>query len=301
MLYPIKILLSNKYLFNKRYLFYFLLIVLVRQYGFALKPSHLYSETPYQNCALSNVVVEDVTFITKDGITLTGWFFKPDTCTLKRPTVIVAGPDKGNMGDLLFYTNVLSNNINVLLFDYRGFGKSGTWPIDTTALIYPEFITDLEAALKYVKTRQDVDPTNLGLFGLSMGTILCFGVAARHPEIKVLVADGMVTSTTDIIAIQKAKKRFFYVPGGYPTNYEPITAIKDMQHCKVFIVAGDKDTNTPLWMAKKIYGLAPNKGELWVIKGAKHLEGPYAVEKKFYINKTNDYYSDLLRKWPVFK
>jgi len=249
------------------------LFLILTQKAYSLKPSYEYYATPYQGCSIDNIIIEDVSFVTKDGVKLTGWFFTQDSCS-KRPTVIVAGPDKGNMGDLLFYTNVLSYNINVLLFDYRGFGKSGAWLIDSTALIYPEFINDLEAAIKYVKTRRDVDSTNLGLFGLSMGTILCVGVAAKHPEVKVLVADGVATSTIDIIDIVKSKKRNCYVPGGYPADYEPINAIKSMKSCKVFIIAGDKDNNTPLWMAKKLFKLAPNKGELWIIKGAKHLQGP---------------------------
>jgi len=275
-----------------------LIILFLGQTVFALKPSHEYYATPHQGCSGDNITVEDVSFITKDSIKLTGWFFKQDSCLTTRPTVIIAGPDKGNMGDLLYYTGLLADNINVLLFDYRGFGKSDSWSFDSSALLYPEFIIDLEAAIQYVKTRRDVDSTNLGLFGLSMGTILCVGVAAKHPEVKVLVVDGVATSTTDIINIVKSKKRECSVPGGYPVNYEPINAIKSMKHCKVFIIAGDKDTNTPLWMAKKLYKRAPNKGELWVIKGAKHLMGPYTVDYKIYTKKTRIFFSDLLKKWP---
>jgi predicted alpha/beta hydrolase len=191
---------------------------------------------------------------------------------------------------------MVNNGMNVLLFDYRGFGKSSPWVMDSTALMYPQFMLDLEAAVKYVKTRKDVDTNNLGLFGISMGAILCSGVAAKHPEIQALVVDGIATSTSDIIkGLYKLKKKKLIVPGGYPPDDEPINAFKKLIHCKIMVIAGDKDLNTPVWMAKKLYGIAPKKGMLRIIKGAKHGYGP-VMDENVYTKEIPEFFSSALTK-----
>lgn len=263
-------------------------------YIFALKPSVDYSDNPRN---YPGIAVEDVSFKTTDGLTLTGWFFsQADSALPRRSTIIIAGGDAGNMADLLFYTGMTNNGLNVLLFDYRGFGKSSPWTMDSKALMYPQFISDLEAAVAYIKTRKDVDTTSLGLFGISMGAILCLGVAAKHPEVHALVVDGISTSTSDVIKVlYKVKNKTLTVPGGYPPDDEPINAFKKLTHCKVMVIAGDKDLNTPVWMAKKLYNIAPNKGMLQIIKGAKHGYGP-VMDENVYTKKIPEFFSSALVK-----
>ncbi len=265
----------------------------------AVRPSRNYYDTPHHLCGVLGIAVEDVDFRTADGLRLTGWFFsRADSAHPRRSTVIIAGPDGGNMGDLLFYTGMVNIGMNVLLFDYRGFGKSDPWAIDSTALLCREFALDLEAAIRYVKTRADVDTSNLGLFGLSMGAVLCAGAAAAHPEVRALAVEGIATSTDDVIAVlRKVKGSALSLPGGYPTAAEPINAFPRLKSCAVLVIAAERDTHTPVWMAKKLYNAAPGKRSLWVIPGATHGGGPQAIDHRIYTEKVNKFFDAALSKW----
>src|SRR4029077_14017210 len=69
--------------------------------------------------------------------------------------------------------------IAVLRCDDRGVGKSaGKHDTATTA----DFATDAYAAVKYLKTRPDVDPKRIGIAGHSEGGLIGPMVAAAHPN-----------------------------------------------------------------------------------------------------------------------
>jgi len=60
-------------------------------------------------------------------------------------------------------------NINILLFDYRGYGKSTGTPSETG------LYTDAQAVYDYVRTRTDLNQDKIFLFGRSLG-----GAVALH-------------------------------------------------------------------------------------------------------------------------
>ena len=69
-----------------------------------------------------------------------------------KATIIFSMIDGGNMSYIIEMTeSFIHNNFNVLLYDYRGFGKSQDFNIERDMLIYPEFLTDLNAAIDFVK------------------------------------------------------------------------------------------------------------------------------------------------------
>jgi len=74
--------------------------------------------------------------------------------------------------------------IAVLRSDDRGAGGSGgNFAVATTA----DFATDVEAAVAYLKTRQEVDPHRIGLAGHSEGGVIAPMVAARNRDIAFIV------------------------------------------------------------------------------------------------------------------
>lgn len=74
--------------------------------------------------------------------------------------------------------------IVVLRADDRGVGKSGgNFATATT----PDFATDAEAGVAYLKTRSEVNPHKIGLIGHSEGGIIAPMVAARNPDVSFIV------------------------------------------------------------------------------------------------------------------
>ncbi|HEX7172234.1 MAG TPA: alpha/beta fold hydrolase [Candidatus Limnocylindria bacterium] len=83
-----------------------------------------------------------------------------------------------------YIPRLVEGGLNVLLFDYRGWGKSE----GTRGELYPEQqIADVRNAVSYLQTRDDADPGRIGVFGVSFGGALGAGAAARDERIRAVV------------------------------------------------------------------------------------------------------------------
>ena len=133
---------------------------------------------PYRN--------EDVTF-TNGDIIFSGTLSLPDKGSHFPAVVLVAGSgpldrDEEVMGHkpFLLLADALSRNgFAVLRYDERGVGA--TIGGDPGAPSEP-LATDAMAALRYLKTRLEVDATRVGFVGHSEGGLIAVMNAAKHPD-----------------------------------------------------------------------------------------------------------------------
>uniref|UniRef100_A0A3Q3FQP1 Abhydrolase domain containing 13 n=1 Tax=Labrus bergylta TaxID=56723 RepID=A0A3Q3FQP1_9LABR len=104
---------------------------------------------------------ENVYIRTKDGVKLNLILLSPTSSS--PPTILYFHGNAGNIGHrvpnaLLMLVNLKAN---VVLVDYRGYGKSEGEPSEDGLYL------DAEATLDYVMTRPDLDKTKVVLFGLN--------------------------------------------------------------------------------------------------------------------------------------
>jgi hypothetical protein len=109
------------------------------------------------------VSTESVTFTSRDGIKLAGWFVRGTNGS----TVILAHGRGTDHRPMLADAELLSaNGFSVLLFDFRYRGESEG---DAQTLGAKE-TWDVESAVDYLKTRSDVDASRIGVHGNSSAT-----------------------------------------------------------------------------------------------------------------------------------
>jgi uncharacterized protein len=136
---------------------------------------------------------EDITFENKEaGIVLAGTLTLP-TKEGNFPAVVLitgSGPQNRNeeiMGHkpfLVLSDYLTKNGIAVLRFDDRGTALSkGDFKTATTL----DFATDVEAAVKYLQTRKEINKTKIGLMGHSEGGVIAPMVAAKSKDISFIV------------------------------------------------------------------------------------------------------------------
>ncbi len=263
---------------------------------FALKPEREYRAKPSDY----GIIYQEVSFRTIDSLAIKGWFY-PDQDTagianilvghipvppglkrnirpfatldaLRRPTIVVCLGDAGNMSYLILYAyHLCTQGFNVLTFDWRGFGESGSWTMDQDQLCYTEFLNDYDAALDWVKTRPEVDTTKIGVFGYSTGAYLSFAMTAKRHDIAAYAGRGLMSAFKDVIPLLRAidSTRQVKVPEDYPEEFEPINAARSIK-VPVFLIIGEKDDRTPPWMARRIVDEITSASELWVVPGARH-------------------------------
>jgi hypothetical protein len=96
---------------------------------------------------------------------------------------------------------LVANGISVLLIDYRGWGGSE----GDRGTLYPlEQVADIRAGLTWLETRDDVDSSRLGLFGVSMGGAHAMVAAGLDERVKTVVA---VLSPMDGREMLRASRR----------------------------------------------------------------------------------------------
>lgn len=137
--------------------------------------------------------VEDVRFPSREeGIELHGWFIPARGVAAGEaaPTVLHVHGNAFHVARHLAVCEWLADEgFNVLLFDYRGYGRS-----DRGRLLRDGLVADAHGAIDYLLTREDVDPERIGLFGFSMGGTIGLAAAAEREEIRA-VAAGSTFST----------------------------------------------------------------------------------------------------------
>ncbi|MCK5138754.1 MAG: alpha/beta hydrolase, partial [Thermodesulfovibrionia bacterium] len=105
---------------------------------------------------------EDLSIMTKDGIQLAGWFIPA-----KRPraTLLFCHGNGGNISHRMEKIKLLNAlNVDILIFDYRGYGMSKGRPSEHGLYL------DAEAAYAYLITSKEVLPEKIIVFGESLGS-----------------------------------------------------------------------------------------------------------------------------------
>lgn len=257
--------------------------------SFAIKPNRVYQIYP-ENLGL---IYRDLNVTTSDGLKIKTWFYpaqpalsekeineawnnpvkKPYVApySKNRQTIIIANGDAGNMSyqQVHFALNFTSKGYNVVTFDWRGFGESSEWEINNDYLVYSEFLLDYDAVIKEVlKQNEEVDTNRIAVFGWSTGAYLSMAAASKYENIKAFVGIGLITSFDDVLPLLKQlqthKDRNLIVPDDYPKELLPVNLAANYNK-STFLIVGEKDNRTPVWMSKKIYSLLPSKKELWIV------------------------------------
>jgi len=203
----------------------------------ALNPSREYKIKPEKY----GMVYKEEKVPTKDGATLNAWFFE----TSKKTTnwMVISGSGDGNMADNIeIVGQFLSAGWNVAMYDYRGYGASSDFTIDLETYIYPQFLSDLNGMLDYLRKSRAI--TKFDLYGLNIGAGISLGVGANRKETRYIIADGPWNGLEIMKKKIKEKQgKEVIIPFGYDKNFEPIYAFeKPTPHIKgILLIVSPKD------------------------------------------------------------
>jgi len=130
---------------------------------------------------------EDISFKTSDGVTLRGWFYKPESASGKAQCLVMHhGFSALKEMDLDTFAEYFTKHIpslSCLVYDNRGFGTSDTATGAPRHEILPyQQCSDLSDAITYAQTRAEVDESKIGIWGSSYsgGNVLWVGSIDRR-------------------------------------------------------------------------------------------------------------------------
>jgi len=224
---------------------------------------------------------EQVSFVTKDGLTLAGWLIKPDRSEKKSLAIIIChglGANKSDFTDLAVF--LAQRGYLVLTFDFRAHGDSEG---SRTKLGYHEK-KDVSAALLYLYSRPEVDQGRIGIFGFSLGGSISILAAAETWKFRSVAADSAFTGLRD--QARQAITGYYHLPAfpfvnisvlGYELyfqtrmrNIDPESIIGTIAPASVLIIAGEGDDMIPAENGRRLYQAAQEPKELWVIQVGGH-------------------------------
>ena len=252
------------------------------------------------------MIYKEMDVTTKDGYRIETWFYPAQDVPAentgqsemlpyktiddsRRPTLIICNGDAGNMSYQQISLAYLyaANGINVVTFDWRGFGESSEFEMNPDYLCYTEMLTDFDAVIKAVSKEKVVDRKKIYVMGWSTGAYLAMITAHNNRLVKGCILSGTPSSFEDAIphlvkVHPKGKtEKNLLVPDDFPRDQMPAHVAPKFRK-DILLVVGSEDNRTPQWMSEKIYNALPagiNK-KLSVYDGAGHggTEFPFFVD-----------------------
>ena len=132
---------------------------------------------------------EDVTLTTADNVKLHGWWVPSRNA---RGTILLMHGNAGNISHRLGYLTMFNRlGYSVLLFDYRGYGKSGGHPDEEGTY------RDAEAAWLHLTATRNVAPRDIVMVAESLGGGVATWLALKYPP-RALVLASTFRSVPDL-------------------------------------------------------------------------------------------------------
>jgi fermentation-respiration switch protein FrsA (DUF1100 family) len=190
---------------------------------------------------------ETVEFSSEDGVRLVAWVMRPADTTGR--WLLICHGNYGNLSDAgrpEHYAGLLDAGLNLLAFDYRGYGASGGTPSEEG------LYRDAGAAWRYLTETRRVPPDRIVLFGHSLGSAVAVELATRVPAAG-LILDGALTSV-----VARAQEAYPWVPVRWVarSRYPSLDRIRRLTLPKLFLHAR-ADEVIPFAHGRRLYDAAP--------------------------------------------
>ncbi len=213
--------------------------------------------------------IEDVWFRAEDGVALHGWWMRHPAA---QGTLLCCHGHSGSIAHRIdLYHGLRHFRMNLLAFDYRGYGRSGGTPSEKglfrdVRAAYDTLVGDLgEAAERVV------------LFGQSLGGAVAIDGALHRP------VAGLVVQSSFIDLKAMARNAYPHVPLHViaRNQFRNLGKVEELAVPKLF-VHGAADPRIPPSHSRALYARARAPKELLVVPGAGHHDVHLAGGRRYF-------------------
>lgn len=239
------------------------------------------------------VTYEDVVLDGEGGVTLHAWWLPAE---IPRATLIFAHGNAENISTHLAGVYWLpAQGINVLLVDYRGYGRSTGYPSVSGA------VSDLQVAVRWLEDKE----TGLPWFALgqSLGASLMGAAVTGLPpdgrrHLAGVVLDAGFSEYARIAKEQAAKHWLtwsFQYPAAWamPDGYDLSESVPAISPAPLLLIHGERDAVIGVEHARRLYAAAKAPKQLFLYDGG-HIETFQRPEGR---EALLDFIASSLRQW----
>lgn len=231
------------------------IIIMIFEEKFIFFPSK-YPEGIYDDAhVIANL--SDCWINTHDGVKLHGWFVRTDSAIA---TIVMCHGNAGNISHRLEIIRRLQNTgFNILIFDYRGYGKSEGSPTEDG--VYKDGL----AAFDYAMNLPDVNSKRIILWGTSLGGAVAVDIALQRPALG-LILESAFSSAKDV-----ARSAYPYLPVHFVIRSQ-LNSVEKIRkiHTPLLQIHGNNDNIIPIELGEKLFKAANEPKELYIIDGSGH-------------------------------
>ncbi len=198
---------------------------------------------------------EELLFPSGDGLSLSAVWLPAES---PRGVILYCHGNAGNLSHRLPTASLWRRELgfSVLLFDYRGYGRSQGRPSEEG------IVQDTVAAFDQA-VRLGGQP--VVIYGRSLGTVPATRAAGQRPAAG-LILDSPLTSAKDMAS------RVLPLPGiGYLSSFE-LNNLESIRRvtCPVMVIHGEWDETIPLQQGRRVFEQAPHPKEFLLLEGGRH-------------------------------
>jgi len=216
-------------------------------------PSREIDITPDQ----AGLAYEDVFIEVAEGERFHAWYFPVEAAVATSRTVLFFHGNAGNISHRLSTAQLLLEmGVNVLIFDYRGYGRSDGEPTEIN--IY----ADARAAYNWLLEEKQLMPSDIFLFGRSLGGAVAIELAVSN-ECAGVILESSFTSIVDM-----GRRLYPYLPVSLLARYrfDAISKIGQVRS-KVLVTHSPDDEMIPYEMGRQLYEAASDNRAFIVLSG----------------------------------
>jgi fermentation-respiration switch protein FrsA (DUF1100 family) len=234
-------------------------------------PARAVEQTP----AAAGLDYRDVALETEDGERLHGWWVAGAPPAAGH--VLLCHGNAGNIGDRVLHAALVSAaGFDVLLFDYRGYGRSSGRPGEQGTY------RDARAARSALRAQPGVDASRVFYLGESLGGAVALALALEFPPAG-LVLQSTFTSVRDLARVHYPFLPARVVPDAYPS----LARIRRLR-APLLVLHGERDEIVPLVLGEALYEAAPAPKRIHVVARAGHND---------LVSRMGAAYAELIAAW----
>jgi len=224
---------------------------------------------------------EEVTLQTFDNVTISGWYIPAKH---EKGVLLFCHGNAGNISHRLESISIFHNlGLSVLIFDYRGYGKSEGKPSEKGTY------RDAEAAWDYLVEVKQKSPDRIIIFGRSLGAAIAADTAHKKTPAGLILESGFLSVP------EMGKKHYPWIPVKYLSKFHYSTIDKiPLVTCPKLIVHSPDDEIVPFEHGKFLFEKAGQPKEFLQIKGG-HNEG-FLISEDIYIEGLRKFVNTCLKE-----
>jgi fermentation-respiration switch protein FrsA (DUF1100 family) len=222
---------------------------------FVYRPDATFAAPGFTPAALG-LDYEEITPETKDGIVLSGWYLP---AAQPKHALLYCHVNAGDIRDWVHAAPpFVAAGISILIWDYRGFGKSQGSPSEEGLYL------DGEAVWSWLKSKANEEGVPASILGKSLGSAVACHLAVDGQPAG-LVLDSAFTSMREVVA-----QNVPWVPAHtLPKLFESLELAPKID-CPTLVIHGGRDMLVPMEQGRILYEALNGPKEMRVIDSAGH-------------------------------